>query len=65
MKILMSHPAGGVGAPGEILDADHKLIVACGDGALEIVTAQRAGKRPQEAGEFMRGFPLDKGARLR
>ncbi|WP_428407351.1 methionyl-tRNA formyltransferase [Hyphococcus sp.] len=64
VKALMSKPAQGEGAPGDILDTDGKLVIACGEGAVDLVTLQRAGKKPQGADEFLRGFALEKGARL-
>ncbi len=64
VKALLSRPAAGAGAPGVILDADDRLIIASGDGAVELVTLQRAGKSPQPAGAFLRGFSLRAGGRL-
>ena len=34
------------------------LIVACGDGALEILTLQKPGKKPVSSKEFLNGFTL-------
>ena len=64
VKALLSAAAGGSGAPGEILDTDGRLVIACGDGAVELSRLQRAGKAAQAADEFLRGFPLVVGARL-
>lgn len=63
VKLLRSRLATGTGtgtgAPGQILSG---LTIACGggagSGAVEILTAQREGKRPMEAGEFLRGLSL-------
>src|SRR3954447_11657557 len=52
----------GLGAPGELLD--HRLAVACGEGAIRILELQRAGKAPMKAEEFLRGTPLKPGARF-
>jgi len=49
-------------APGQVLDAGP--TIACGKGALRLVTLQRAGKQPMAAAEFLRGFPLAPGTRL-
>ncbi len=49
-------------APGTLLDAVG--LVACGEGALRLVTVQRAGKGPVAAGEFLRGARLQPGDRL-
>ncbi|WP_338551112.1 methionyl-tRNA formyltransferase [Roseovarius phycicola] len=62
LKFLASRVASGCGAPGEILD--DALTVACGQGAVEILRLQRAGKGPQDRDTFLRGFPLPKGTRL-
>jgi methionyl-tRNA formyltransferase len=33
-------------------------MVACGHGAVEILTLQREGKRPMQADDFLRGAAL-------
>ncbi|MGD9659513.1 MAG: methionyl-tRNA formyltransferase, partial [Methylocystis sp.] len=58
VKALLSREAAGAGAPGEVLKADDRLIVACADGAVELLKLQRAGKAAQRPAEFLRGFPL-------
>jgi methionyl-tRNA formyltransferase len=62
VKLLMARPEDGAGSPGEALD-DH-LLVACGTGALRLVTLQRAGKGPMDAATFLRGYPVARGTRL-
>ena len=62
VKLLMARPEDGTGAPGEVLD--DRLLVACGAGALRLVTLQRAGKGAMDADTFLRGFPVPRGARL-
>jgi methionyl-tRNA formyltransferase len=62
LKVLYAEPVSGSDLPGEILD-DH-LTVACGDGALKLTRLQRAGGRPMNTDEFLRGFALPKGAKL-
>ncbi len=62
IKVLRTRIASGSGAPGTVLDATP--TVACGEGAVELVELQRAGKRPMPAAELMRGFPLPTGMRL-
>ncbi len=54
-RLLRSRLAEGSGAPGEVLSG---LKVACGDGAVEILQAQRPGKRVMAADEFLRGIDL-------
>jgi methionyl-tRNA formyltransferase len=43
---------------------DGKLTVACGDGAVQLVQVQRAGKQPMSADEFLRGTPLKVGTKV-
>jgi len=62
IKVLGSALADGSGPPGELLDS--ALTIACGMGAVRLMRVQRAGKRAVTAAEFLRGFPLAKGARL-
>ncbi len=62
VKILRCELAEGSGAPGELLD--HRLTVACKDGAIRILELQRAGKQPMRTDEFLRGTPLEPPARL-
>ncbi len=54
-RLLRSRLAEGSGAPGEVLSG---LTVACGDGAVEILQAQRPDKRAMAADEFLRGIDL-------
>lgn len=62
IKVLRSTLAEGAGDPGVVLDS--ALTVACGQGAVRLLTVQRAGKRPVPAEEFLRGFSLPIGSRL-
>ena len=59
IKALRSTRGTGKGAPGTVLD-DH-LTVACGEGAVQLVQVQRAGKQPMKAEEFLRGTPVKVG----
>ena len=43
--------AGVLGAPGTVIEAGPRLVVACAEGAVEVVEAQREGKRRMAAGE--------------
>jgi methionyl-tRNA formyltransferase len=53
LKLLNAVTEPGTGAPGTMLDG---LRVACGDGVLRILSAQREGKRAMEAEELARGM---------
>ncbi|WP_321499810.1 methionyl-tRNA formyltransferase [Breoghania sp.] len=63
VKVLRSTlaQAPSTAKPGEVLD---ELTIACGEGAVKLVQVQRAGKRPMEAEEFLRGSRLAKGTIL-
>lgn len=52
---LARHDSARSAEPGSVLEAGERLIVAAGDGALEISEAQPAGKRRLTAGEWARG----------
>lgn len=62
IKVLRAVLARGQGLPGEVLD--DALTIACGSGAIALVEVQRAGKRPQSAAEFQRGFAIKAGTSL-
>ncbi len=62
LKLLASRLGEGQGRPGEVLD--DALTVACGQGAVQLLRLQRAGKGAQDAEEFLRGRPLLKGTQL-
>ena len=55
VKLLRSRLTQGKGAPGTVLDG---FSVACGTDAIEVLEAQRAGKRPMPATEILRGLTL-------
>jgi methionyl-tRNA formyltransferase len=59
VKLLGSRLADGQGAPGQVL---HDFTIACGDGAVQITRAQRAGKKAMIAADVLQG--LDLGVRL-
>jgi methionyl-tRNA formyltransferase len=62
IKALLSLVEDGDGEPGEVLEGG--LLIACREGAVRILRAQREGRAPQDAGQFLRGFPLAAGLRL-
>lgn len=62
LKLLSSRLADASGPPGTVLD--DQLTVACGDGAVQLLRLQRAGKGPQDAQTFLRGFPIAPGTQL-
>jgi len=62
VKALLSRVEDGAGAPGVALDDG--LLIACGQGAVRLLRAQREGRGVQEAEEFLRGFPVPAGTKL-
>ncbi|WP_170608422.1 methionyl-tRNA formyltransferase [Ruegeria arenilitoris] len=62
IKLLASRMAEGQGEPGEVLSEN--LTVACGEGAIELLRLQRAGKGAQDRETFLRGRPISVGSRF-
>jgi methionyl-tRNA formyltransferase len=62
VKALLSRVEDGEGAPGEALD--DALLIACGQGAVRLLRAQREGRAVQDAEVFLRGFALPAQSRL-
>jgi methionyl-tRNA formyltransferase len=61
LKLCAARPAEGYfGEPGTVLDPK-RLIVACKDGAVELLTVAAEGKRPVTGAEFARGKRLSGG----
>lgn len=66
IKFWAATATAGLGAPGEILQADASgIVVACGTGALRVSELQKPGSRRLPAREFLAGLPLRAGQRLR
>lgn len=59
IKALKAMALDVSGAPGTVLD--DAVTIACGSGAVRLLTLQREGKTPMDATTFQRGFPLAKG----
>lgn len=55
IKFLNAVAVAGDDKPGTVLQG---LTIACGQGAVQITRAQRAGKGPQSAEDFLRGMPM-------
>lgn len=60
IKVHQCELAPGQGAPGQVID--DQLTIACGEGAIRLVSLQREGKSAMGAKEFLRGFSVPKGA---
>lgn len=64
LKLFTPRIAEGQGNPGEVIEAGPALVVACGEGAVQVAEVQPAGRRRLAAAEWLRGRPLGIGARL-
>lgn len=62
IKALGSRLSTGRGQPGEALD--DALKIACGDGAVRLMSVQRAGKGAMDAEAYLRGAPVPAGSVL-
>lgn len=62
VKVLAAEPARGEDEPGTLLDGTFR--VACGTGALRLLTVQRPGKGPVDGAAFLRGFPVKAGGKV-
>lgn len=60
IRVLSASLAEGDGPAGALLD--DRLTIACGRGAIRLLTVQRAGKQPMSAGDFLRGARVTAGA---
>lgn len=60
LKLLRAKTAEGTGTPGSILSADPKqgLVIACGDGAVEITELQAPGGKAMKARDWLRGHRI-------
>jgi len=64
LKILAAQKAdidNKTAKPGSILSLEPSLTIACGDGAISLISVQKAGKSRMAVDEFLRGTPLQVG----
>ncbi len=64
VKLFTPRLAEGAGTPGKVLEAGTALVVACGDGAVQVAEVKASGKRRMAAAEWLRGRALAVGDRL-
>ena len=66
LKVHRAQPTEGTGTPGQVIQADARngLLVACGQGALNLKSVQLPGKAPMETSAFLLGNPIAAGACL-
>jgi methionyl-tRNA formyltransferase len=63
IKLLAAVEFDGGGQPGQVLD--EKMTVACGQGSIQPMLVQRAGKGALSTEELLRGFAIPRGTLLR
>ncbi|HTU55250.1 MAG TPA: methionyl-tRNA formyltransferase [Acetobacteraceae bacterium] len=63
LKVRQAVAVAGEGPPGTLLD--DALTIACGEGALRLLSVQPAGGKPMEGAAFLRGHPLARHAAAR
>ena len=64
LKLYRTRRAVGSGNPGAVLEAGPRLVVACGEGAVEVLELQQQGRRRLDASAFLNGYDLSVGDRL-
>ncbi len=65
VKVLRARVEAGDGQPGDVLDsAGEGPLIATGQGALRLVEVQPAGRKSMDGAAYLRGYPLEPGARL-
>ena len=67
LKLKVVRPRPGVAdapEPGTVVSVD-PLVIACGEGSLELVEVQAPGRKPVSGGDFGRGLRLQPGELLR
>ena len=62
VKVLGSELCEGAGNVGEVLDG--ALVVGCSTGAVRLTRLQKAGGKPLDAADFLRGTPVSPGTVL-
>jgi len=55
VKLVRTALAAGSGRAGEVIAADKKIVIACGEGAVELLELIPEGKNKMGAGDFVRG----------
>ncbi len=60
-RVLVNENLGKLAVAGTVLHSESSLTIACGEGALDLLKLQRAGKTPMDVKTFLRGFPIEQG----
>jgi methionyl-tRNA formyltransferase len=62
IKVLGCRPLDTSGPPGKVLGPP--IVIACGEGALQLDLVQRGGRKAMSAEDLLRGFSIPVGAEL-
>ena len=60
-KLKRARLAEGQGAPGAVIEAGKRLVVACGEGALEVLEGQLPGKKAVSGRDLVNGGRIEVG----
>lgn len=63
-RSVLTDDSARLGAPGEVAEAEDRLVVACASGAVELLQVQREGKRRMNTADFLNGADLALGTIL-
>ena len=61
LKIYQGRPVRQEGVPGTVLQAENRLVIACGSGGIEVYEIQQEGRKRMAGGAFLRGYSLGPG----
>ena len=62
LKVIASEPTDGKGNPGEVISLDNgRITVACGAGAVALLTVLPEGKKRMSAADFINGRKISVG----
>ena len=61
-KIYSARISEIVGQAGKVLKADNELVIGCGDGAVSLLNVQKAGGKPMNIVDFLRGNKFEVGS---
>lgn len=67
IKFHRARPIEGAGEPGEVLEADvssGRLVIACGESAIDVVEVQAPGRKAMSARDFLNGYEISEGGRF-
>ncbi len=64
-KIYKARETEETGTPGTVIQSDKRLVVACGEGAVELLKVQKCGGKPLEIKDFLAGNKLPLGTEFK